>query len=225
MFRKLKRRISFYRNINLIAYIKLNYFSKEVIRIDKSRIIPYKNAIIEIEPQSKVFIKGGDLEIGCDQLRKSKAETRVRIRTGAIWSNSGGCKISYGATIELLPNSLFSNQYFTVNCFSSIIISKQMSFGNDVMIARNVLILDSDFHTIVGTEGNVKNPPKQVVLGDHVWVGANSLILKGSQVGSNSIIAAGTTVRGNICDNTIFYSKDNCFEYNSYGKWMRKAPQ
>ena len=68
----------------------------------------------------------------------------------------------------------------------------------------DILIMDSDTHPVYDKEGNVSNPDKPVVIGEHVWVGCRSMILKGSTIPKNCIVAAGTIVSGQTFEeNTV----------------------
>ena len=53
--------------------------------------------------------------------------------------------------------------------------------------------MDTDFHHVI-KHGEVVNPPKEITIGDHVWIGCRCTILKGSVIPSNSIVAAGSLV-------------------------------
>lgn len=66
---------SFLKKVNIIDFFYLNYFCESVIRTDHYKLIPYKNSVIDISKNAKIYIRGGDIEIGCDLLKKSKAET------------------------------------------------------------------------------------------------------------------------------------------------------
>lgn len=55
--------------------------------------------------------------------------------------------------------------------------------------------MDSDAHTVVGANGK-KNSDKPIVLGDHVWIGAKSTILKGAFIANDVVVAAGSVVSG-----------------------------
>lgn len=80
----------------------------------------------------------------------------------------------------------------------------KIKIGNDCMISTDVSIRTSDGHTIYSTENNqVTNLPEDVIIGDHVWVGTRSLILKGAEIPSNTIIAANSLV-------TKKFEKENC---------------
>ena len=43
-----------------------------------------------------------------------------------------------------------------------------------------------------------------VVLRDHVWIGANAVILKGVEIGRGAVVAAGAVVTKNIPPNEIW---------------------
>ena len=41
------------------------------------------------------------------------------------------------------------------------------------------------------------------MLGENVWVGLNAIILKDTVIGNNSVIAAGSVVKGKFPDNAL----------------------
>ena len=222
--KRLIQYICFLKKVSIIQFFYLNYFSKNIIRKDKSKIIPYKHSVIELEKNTKVFLSNGDIEIGCDRLKKSKTETIIRIKNGAEWKSVGGCKVSYGCTIEIFANAVFESKYFTMNCNSVAVISNRISFGHDVMIGRNVVIYDSDFHQILNENKEVINQSRPVEIGDHVWLGVNVTVLKGSVIGSGSVIGAQTVINGRVGADTIYQTKREGTERSGYGSWNRKYP-
>ena len=214
-------KLSFYKKIKLVSFFYLNYFCKSVVRTDKSKLIPYKNAVIDIDKTAKIYIKDGDIEIGCDLLKKSKAETRLRLRDGAVFSSDGGCKISYGCTLEILQDAVLDAKYFTMNSNSVLVAAKKITLGNDVMIARNVVLYDSDFHSVLDEQGVARNFPEPVEIGDHVWIGTNVTVLKGIKIGGGSVIGAGIVISENVPENVI-KNRDG-IKPNKNG-WSRKSP-
>lgn len=48
---------------------------------------------------------------------------------------------------------------------------------------------------------------KEVNIGENVWIGANVVILRGTNIGNNSVIAAGSIINGNIPANKIVYQE------------------
>lgn len=216
--RSLLQKLLLFKNVKILQFIYLNYFCKSVQRTGKGRIIPYKYAVIDLEEGSKIVIGDGNLRIGTDQLHGSKAETYLRLREKARWDAIGGCSILYGATLEVLQNAIFSSGFFTMNSGSVLIAAKRIQLGNDVMIARNVVIYDSDFHAL-GAETDVSAAP--VVIGDHVWIATNAMILKGVSIGAGSVIAANTLVSGNVKEQVLVGQKIEEVVLREHVEWRR----
>jgi len=88
----------------------------------------------------------------------------------------------------------------------SIIAAQRVEIGNRVLVGGNCLITDSDFHPLDKKE-RVQEPKKincrPVLIGDDVFIGTQSIILKGSSIGTGSIIGAGSVVSGKIPANVI----------------------
>lgn len=221
MINRILNYVRFINKIDFLKFIKLNYLSKNIIRLDNSKIIPYKNAIIVLSKDCRVYISNGDIELGCDKLRHSKVETLVRLRGKAVWCSTGGCNIAYGTTIEILNNAILDSHYFTMNSRSVLIAAKKIILGKDVMIGRNVILYDSDFHSIYGNNGRIINKSKELNIGSHVWIASNATILKGTYIGSNSIISAGNIVCGNVGKKVIYSTKIVKRVNENYDNWQR----
>lgn len=221
MVRKIAQKLKFYRDIRVFHYLYLNYFCRNIIRTDRSRVIPYRGAVLELEPGARIYLRGGDLELGCDRLKGSGEETLIRLRKDSVWSSEGGCRVSYGATIEVLNNALLDTGFFTMNSRSVLVSAKGIRLGREVMIGRGVVIYDSDHHAIRDLRGEITNPDAPVCIGDHVWLATNVMVLKGSVIGSGSIVAANSMVHGTVPPDSL-YRTGSIRE--GYGTWSREHP-
>ena len=80
----------------------------------------------------------------------------------------------------------------------------RISLGRDCMLSGNVMMDVSDMHSIVDVATGARlNPPKDIVIGDHVWLARAVQVLKGAQIGAHSVIGAGSIVSGHIPDHCI----------------------
>lgn len=86
------------------------------------------------------------------------------------------------------------------NNFSVIAEHHTISIGKKCFIGYNVEIFDSDFHGQRIQERNNSLPAlaKSVNIGDEVFIGSNSKILKGVSIGNGAIIGAGSVVINNV---------------------------
>ena len=67
-----------------------------------------------------------------------------------------------------------------------------ISIGIDCMFSSDVVIRTGDSHSIVDEKGNRINGSKDIIIGNHVWVGNKTTILKGVVIEDNSIVATGS---------------------------------
>ncbi|MBO9648293.1 MAG: acyltransferase [Variovorax sp.] len=120
-------------------------------------------------------------------------------------SNEG--RMMLGANCEL--QSFRLRQHFTVrkgaelhigdqaflNDGVNVCATRSISIGSHAKIGDMVYIYDTDFHE-VAPGMPVRHAP--VVIGDNVWIGANSMVLAGATIGDHSVIAAGSIVTDDI---------------------------
>jgi acetyltransferase-like isoleucine patch superfamily enzyme len=85
--------------------------------------------------------------------------------------------------------------------------SRTIRVGEGTNIAPNSVIMDSDFHALWPPENRVMNPAfdkdEDVIIGKNVWIGTRVIILKGVNIGDNSVIAAGSVVTRDIPANVL----------------------
>lgn len=82
----------------------------------------------------------------------------------------------------------------------TICATVSIRIGDNAKIGDQVHIYDSDFHQVTADEAVFQKP---VVIGNNVWLGAKSMILAGTTIGDNSVIAAGSIVKGDIPANCV----------------------
>ena len=82
--------------------------------------------------------------------------------------------------------------------------NKKIEIGNNCLFSKNITIRNNDGHTI--TDKNTKkilNPSKDVYIGNNVWIGTNSVILKGAHISSNSVVGALSLVNKKFSEENI----------------------
>lgn len=66
-------------------------------------------------------------------------------------------------------------------------VCKKLSIGTEFICGWDVFITDRDFHTIKGSSFQM-----DTCIGNHVWMASNTSILKGTRIGDNCIVPAGS---------------------------------
>lgn len=150
-----------------------------------------------------------------------------------IFFRGSGIDLLYGSTKEdiLIGNHFFMrgkliSQYcgkITIGdyCYfqSNSVIGavNSITIGDYVQIASNVTIMDNNNHPVQPDDRKIKSHAphgdilrswkysdfKPILIGNNVWIGANSRINKGVTIGVNSIVAANSVVVKNVPDNCI----------------------
>jgi len=89
---------------------------------------------------------------------------------------------------------------------TTIAARQRITIGDNTMIGPNTIIVDHDGHVAWPPEDRwIKSgPAADVVIGNDVWIGMNSMILKGVTVGAGSIIAAGSVVIRDVDPQSLY---------------------
>ena len=88
-----------------------------------------------------------------------------------------------------------------IHAQSSIII------GDNCIIASGVNIIDSNGHVVKSLNRTTgRDVPCPIIIGNNVWIGLNAIILKGTEIGDNCVVAAGAIVKGKYESNSIIHS-------------------
>lgn len=145
--------------------------------------LPIKCAIA---PSAELTIdRGATVSIGTNYRQRSGSHIRVR----------KGAKLVVGNNVS-------------INHGCMIVCHKDIEIGNDVQFSPNIMIYDHDHD--FRAEGGVKAmkyKSSPIRIGNNVWIGANSVILRGSIIGDGAVIAAGSIVKGEVPGEAVFVQK------------------
>jgi len=112
--------------------------------------------------------------------------------TGDIYFQ-GKTKIGVGAKI-MVSGTLKLGNNFDITGDAMIICAKEIQIGDNTMIAWQSILMDTDQHAIYNTDNTLINQDKKITIGNNVWIGAKSFILKGSTIPDGCIVGANTTI-------------------------------
>jgi maltose O-acetyltransferase len=137
--------------------------------------------------QPVLFVGAGEVVLGDGVQFGWKASPLFYTGYCHVESNAPGGLIEIGDRTEFNNNLMIKSE------------GAGIKIGRDGLFGAHVEIFDSDFHDLDPARrkaGTQKKAP--VVIGDNVFVGMGVRILKGSTIGSDSVIGAGSVVSGTI---------------------------
>ena len=141
---------------------------------------------------------GGRVEIGRGFGTERMAGNHLWIQAGATLQLQEECWLRTecgenrltlfpGARMQIGPRSLINGAMLSAK--------SELSIGSEALIGFGVRVLDSDQHDLDRDHPERTEP---VRIGNRVWIGADSMVLRGSTIGDDVVIGARSLVTGDI---------------------------
>ena len=182
-----------------LLFLKMNVFSKNVIRKLHFPFFNHKNVVVQLDANSKMKLSAR-LIVGTKQVKKSNIETRILLEQNSSLVVDGNFNVGAGSYIRLVPNSKLILHGGFFNEHVQITVGDVIEIGEGATIGRDVVIRSYDGHKILEDGYEISSSIK---IGKHVWIGQGATILKGVKIGDGAIIAAGAIVTKDIPAMTI----------------------
>jgi acetyltransferase-like isoleucine patch superfamily enzyme len=193
-------------SLNLFQFVYYNFLCKNVCRDRGCYILPENGTKIELHKTAKIVLHA-NLHLNDNKYPGSRAECYLRLRKGAEMTVNGRVSLFYNATIEVHEGGVFSIGQSFINSGAVIICAYKMTIGNSCLIARHAMISDSDHHRSFDDNGNITNYPKEVIIGDNVWLGIKATVMRGSRIKSGSVVGANSLVMGRVKEHILMMNE------------------
>lgn len=159
----------------------------------------------EAQDQCNVTFNGSNCRLTIDSGVKLSGSTfRFNADNSEISIGSGS---QFAGMIEVgLESRVAIGQRLTVTkyCYISAAEQSSVTIGDDCMIASLNEIRADDSHPIFDiATGNRVNMSRPIIIGDHVWLAARSVVLSGSEIGNGAVLGHSAVLKGKIPDNSI----------------------
>lgn len=155
-----------------------------------------KKCIITFIGNNNCIISNGHISKSCIKINGHnntiELQENTHINNTTIFVKGENCHIKIGKATTIGSSYLV--------CMGN---KNSITIGEDCMLADNIEIWSSDTHPIININNEVINPSQPINIGNHVWIGKYSKILKGVTIGSNAITGMGTVVTKNIAPHTL----------------------
>lgn len=164
-------------------------YSGAFLKTSSIQIYGRNNKII-INPENrlkncKLFIKGNNCEI---IVGKHSILNHLE-----LWIEDDSGKINIGCHTTIEGGHIAATE------------GTKIMIGEDCMFSHRIEIRNGDSHSIFDIKSSKRiNNAKDVKIGNHVWLGADTKILKGSIIDDGSVIATGAIVTSHVESNSIY---------------------
>ncbi len=143
--------------------------------------------------------------IDMDRTSTLKLKDKVSIHSGSRITIAEGGKVEIGKRVRI-------NNNCRIACRDFVKIEDKVEIGPNVLLYDH----DHDFKCTGGLDARAyKKAP--VHIGNGAWIGAGTIILRGTNIGNNCVIAAGSVLKGNYPDDSLIVQKrtDTIIKYNN----------
>ena len=192
--------------LDIPLFFRLNFLCHQVRRQKGKYIFPYRGTRLRLAKTARINVRG-HVFLNKGKYPHSRQECELALGEGAVWDVNGEFWLNRRVSVGVGKNAhLTTGQAIHPNVGSSIGCGKKITIGNHVAIGHMVYIFDTDSHPRYDSEGKRANADKEVIIEDNVWIGAKSTILKGTRIGTGSVIAANSLVSGYVPPHTMVAS-------------------
>ena len=212
--------------VQTLKYINLKTFYFNL------KYFPFKQALkLPVLISKNVYLKevSGKIHFDCPirfgliQIGYGNVGIFDKKMSRTIWDVSGdvtfcgNASIGHGSKIVVGPEgSLIFGENLKITAESSLVAFNKIQIGNNCLLSWDTLLMDTDFHKVKNDNSEIINSPKPIFIGDNVWIGCRSVILKGSVIPNNSIIAINSLVNKELLVGNCIYggSPVRCLKEN-----------
>ena len=155
----------------------------EGFKLFRGFILKYKfnecGSLLRVEKKLTIIKKNASIKIG----RKVKLCSNIKL---SALGNENFAEI-------LIGNNTWIGDRTEIHA------GKKVEIGSNCNISWDVCIMDRDYHKLNSRIEIIK----PIKIEDNVWIGCNSLILKGITIGHGAVIAAGSVITKDVAPNSL----------------------
>lgn len=100
--------------------------------------------------------------------------------------------------------------------------STSIKIGKDCLFSQMIYFRTGDSHSIIDMDGNRINQSKNIIVGDHVWLGQQVVLLKGAEIPANSIVGYRSIVTKKLMSENTAYAGSPAKEVKNNVTWDSK---
>lgn len=151
------------------------------------------------------LIRGGDLQVA--PVERFSPNVVFEMNKGAKVTLEKGVRVHSGTKIKVRKNAkLFMGADAKINYNCIIACHDSVSIGEGTEFGPSVYVYDHDHDYRAGLKEN-KFLSAPVEIGKNCWIGANTVVLRGTKLGDNCVVGAGCVIKGEYPAGSVIVQK------------------
>lgn len=104
----------------------------------------------------------------------------------------GKASFGHGSRLVVCKDGVLTlGSNFSNTAKGTIVCAKHIAIGENMLMSWDTLIMDTDWHSLKETQnGTIYPAEKEIIIGDNVWMGMRSVVLKGTMISNGCVTAA-----------------------------------
>lgn len=179
--------------------------SKELLRLKDNK---FEGTLPKLT-NSKIVFYGKNNILYCDKnVNLVNSTLEFKGDNSVIYLKESNQEYKLSFTMNNNTNAYIGkNNYFNGNLYCVLSEETNLFIGNNCLFSFGIWIRTADPHLIYDSNTFKRlNYSKSVYIGDHIWVGQNAMILKGTNIDSGSIIGAQSVVSNKTINNNTIWA-------------------
>lgn len=173
------------------AFSEAENLSSNKIIVNAEKSFCESNTVITFQGKNNILIVE-------DGVRLHSSKINFNADNSVVYLSKN--KHVYNLNVSLFNNSVIyfgKDNYFNGGLNISVSEYQNVIIGDDCLFSFGIWIRTADPHVLYSAETKRRiNDSKGVFIGDHVWIGQNVCLLKGTRVGSGAVVGAASVVTG-----------------------------
>lgn len=202
----------FFRKLLDRIFRRASFFRHIEARSSQALFLANSGSVLVAKAGSKIFISGRvnfAFPLTDRTLFSALPKTVLFLGEDSSITFLGNASIAQGVSIMVGKNaSIIVGDGVTIAHNTQVLCNKHISIGAGSTISWNALLIDTDNHHPLSTDGkSLRLPVLPLIIGERVGIQANVTIPRGVTIGDDSVIGAGTVLRQNIDPECIVYAE------------------
>lgn len=182
----------------LRSFIKTIFFNFRFLPFRQAIYLPiilYKPRFLNLSGTIKIETD----KIRCGMIQLGRNEVSFYPNSGVTIENEGTIifkgvsKICSGGCLSVKKNAVLTiGDNFSATAELKLACYCSITIGKNVLVGWETKIFDTDFHQLTSCDASINMAYAPIIIGDDTWIACNCLIMKGSKIPKQCVLAAGS---------------------------------